>query len=79
MVAINSKDTQIECLADRLDAALVVQPTEDFLDVILHRQRTENYNEADFDIALAEINPLGGLPVREVSALDWRVATCRRC
>src|SRR5258708_2492367 len=51
------EDAQRQRLADSLGAVLHVELAQDLLHVIFHRQRADREDGADFDVALADVDP----------------------
>src|ERR671914_1185431 len=51
------EDAQFQRLADRLCAIHDVQLAQDFLYVVLHRERADLEDRADLEVRLAEIDP----------------------
>src|SRR6185436_16952269 len=51
------QDAKLERLADRLRAVDDVQLAQDFLHVVLHRERADLEDRADLEIRLAEVDP----------------------
>src|SRR5687767_15170514 len=52
------EDAQLERFADRLRAVHDVQLAQDFLHVVLHRERADLEDRADLEVRLAEVDPL---------------------
>src|SRR5919204_3464194 len=56
--ALRIENAKLERLADRLGAVDHVQLAKNLLYVVLHRERADLEDGADFEIALAEVDPL---------------------
>src|SRR2546428_4700794 len=53
----NTENAQRQRLAHSLRAVLDIQLAQNFLHMILHRQRADHQNGPDLDVALAHVNP----------------------
>src|SRR6185369_9007207 len=78
--ALGIDDSGVQRFAHRLRAVYDFELAQDLLDVVLHRERADRQDRADFGIALAEVNPLQDFALArgEHTAADHRRAFAPR-